>query len=296
MLKPKLKYVDLFDINKLPNQSYFWLKMTYTQIAGLSKKIVADSLIPKPTAVGGISWGYLLPATVGIAGVTAAGLGLKHLFSSNNPERMSTEKPINHEIEQNRPNNINKSLFQQAKDWSSDTGYLIRCVLQDWFSEQSPECAAFRQRAKSDGGIYAKFANLSSWTKGMLIGGASLLLLIPLIKIAFDRYARTGNMSVVQPEIKPEIKPTINPEIKPEFKNEIKPEIKPEFNLNYEPGYDPDYNPNLLQNYVPTINVNTAKPQPPQIVIQPKGTVFVPYEEGKKYTRKNHGYYDWLFE
>ena len=122
------------------------------------------------------------------------------------------------------------------------------------------------------------------------------ILLIPLIKIAFDRYARTGNMSVVQPEIKPEIKPTINPEIKPEFKNEIKPEIKPEFNLNYEPGYDPDYNPNLLQNYVPTINVNTAKLQPPQIVIQPKGTVFVPYEEGKKYTRKNHGYYDWLFE
>ena len=290
----------------------------YSQIIGLSKNLVGDSIIAKPTA-GGINF---LTIPVAIAGATAVGLGLKSLFSSNDPERMSTEKnqevkrefeqnrPTNvnksmfqHELEQNRPTNVNKSMFQRAKDWGSDTGYLVKCVLQDWFSEQSPECAAFRQRAKNDGGIYSKIANLSWWAKGLLIGGVSLAVVIPMIKIAFDRYARTGNMTVVTPQIKPDIKPDIRPEIKPEikpeFKNEIKPEIKPQinpnFNLDYEPGYDPDYNPNLLQNYVPTINVNTTKERP-QIVIQPRGAVFVPYEPGEKYSHKIKGPYDWLFE
>ena len=152
---------------------------------------------------GGIDFPLLF---LGAGAVASLGLGLNWLIKSNNPERMSTEKQeINTEI--NTPwYKKPVEWYNNAMDWTTDTGRLIGCCLQDWFSEQSPECAAFRQRAKSDGGIYAKFANLSSWTKGMLIGGASLLLLIPLIKIAFDRYARTGNMSVVQPEIKPEIK------------------------------------------------------------------------------------------
>lgn len=277
----------------------------YKQLIGLSKNI-GGSLLAKPTSSGGISFTYGIPAVLGIAGVTAVGLGLKSLFSSNNPDRMNSENPIetlteptNNSTITSTPENIQsneKSVFQRAGDWVADTGRLTWCVLTDWFSEQSPECAAFQQRAKNDKGIYAKLTSLTSWAKGLLIGGVALTVVIPLLKLAFDRYARTGHMSVVQPEIKPDIKPEIKPNINPEFKNEIKPEIKPEFNLDYEPNYDPDYNPNLLQNYVPTINVNTAKQPAPQIVIQPRGTVFVPYENGKKFTRKLHHEYDWLFE
>ena len=290
----------------------------YKQLIGLSRNM-AGTLIATPSPSGGILFDYILPG-LGVAGVAAgAGLGLYYLMNSNNPDRMNSNistdaiiepKPDynNIEFEKNRPNLKNPTLLQRGTKWGSDTGYLVKCVLQDWFSTQSPECAAFRQRAKNDNGIYNWFTKLAWWTKSLLLGGVSLVVIVPLLKWYFNRYAESGETTLITPEIKPdikpdfknenksEIKPNINTEIKPEIKPNINPEINPQFNLDYEPNYDPDYNPNLLQNYVPTINVNTAKQPAPQIVIQPKGTVFVPYEEGKKFTRKLHNEYDWLFE
>ena len=248
------------------------------------------------------SAGITAPAVIGVGGAAlAGGLGLYWLFNSNNPDRMSSEKNQEEKPQKLQTKEIQeqKPWYSRAWDWTRDTGHLVGCCLQDWLSTQSPECAAFRQKAKNDKGIYAWFANLTSWSKGLLLGGVSLAVVIPLISLAFSRYA-TGSTTYVQPSVKPEIKPEIKPEFKPEFKNEIKPQIKPQinptFNLDYEPEYEPDYNPNLLQNYVPTINVNTGKQQPPQIIIQPRGTVFVPYERGEKYSHKIKGPYDWLFE
>ena len=295
MLKQKLKLDDWQEINNaLHITLYFYSKM-------------GEKLIAIPSSSGGILFTYGVPVALGLTGLTAAGLGLKSLLNSNNPVRMSTEMPSDEKLKSMDElfSKENKSLLKQAWDWTTITGNLIGCTLRDWFSEQSPECAAFRQRAKNDGGIYSQLTSLTSWTKGLLIGGVSLAVVIPLIKLAFDRYARTGTMNVVQPKIKPEIKPEFNPEIKPEFKNEVKPEVKPEFKnevnpnfkLDYDPDYDPDYNPNLLQNYVPTINVNTTKQQP-QMLVQPRGTVFVEYEPGYKSVPKikNKTQYDWLFE
>ena len=243
---------------------------------------MGEKLIATPTSSGG-----LLFTTLGATSLAAAGLGLYSLINSNNPARMSTEMPSKDQLNSMDElfNNENKSWYKKAWDWTTVTGNLIGCALRDWFSEQSPACAAFRQRAKNDGGIYSKLTSLSSWAKGLLVGGLSLGVVIPLIKLAFDRYARTGNMNVIKPQIKPEIKPNFNNKVEPKFE------------LDYEPNYDPDYNPNLLQNYVPTINVNTTKQQP-QIIVQPRGTVFVEYEPGYKSVPKikNKTQYDWLFE
>ena len=275
MLKQKLKLDDWQEINNVLHITlYFYSKM-------------GEKLIAIPSSSGGILFTYGVPVALGLTGLTAAGLGLKSLLNSNNPDRMSTEMPSDEKLKSVDElfSKENKSLLKQAWDWTTITGNLIGCTLRDWFSEQSPECAAFRQRAKNDGGIYSQLTSLTSWTKGLLIGGVSLAVVIPLIKLAFDRYARTGNMNVIQPEIKPEIKPNFNNKVEPKFE------------LDYEPNYDPDYNPNLLQNYVPTINVNTTKQQP-QIIIQPRGTVFVEYEPGYKSVPKikNKTQYDWLFE
>ena len=81
----------------------------------------------------------------------------------------------------------------------------------------------------------------------------------------------------------------VNPDItnEPHNENKFEPEI----------DHDEDYNPNLMQNYVPTINVNTNKEQP-QIVISPSVPIYVPYEPGYKQKPKikPKNPYNWIWE
>ena len=258
----------------------------------------AENFVPVPSSNGGIGWKILLPATV--AGVTGLGLGLKNLFSSNNPERMATENNSTSTETPSKPKS--KQGF-----WGNSYDY-VKCTLQEWLSEGTDECAAFLHRSKKEPGIGSWFGSLASTVQTLLIAGFTLPVVTFLLKGLFDRYASTGSMTTIQPTIAPQIQPnidpridpninpTINPTINPEINPKINPTINPNITSNVDNEYEPDYNPNLMQNYVTTINVMRENKQP-QIVIQPKGHVFVPYEPGYKSKPKikNKNIYSWLY-
>ena len=269
----------------------------------------AENFVATPSSNGGIEWKILLPTLA--VGATTIGFGLNHLLRSNNPQRMSTENIESNVVEPTIINPTNNS--KPTSSWWGNTWHFTKCTLQEWFSEGSDECAAFLHRSKNATGIGSWFSSLSSTVKTLLIAGVSIPVVVYLLKSAFDIYARTGRMtvpgntSVVKPEIKPtinpqidpHINPTINPQIDPHINPTINPKINPQINPNIisdiDNEYEPDYNPNLMQNYVPTINVMRENKQP-QIVIQPKGHVFVPYEPGYKSKPKikNKNSYSWL--
>ena len=122
--------------------------------------------------------------------------------------------------------------------------------------------------------------NLTFTIKTLMLSGVALASIIPLLKLFFDVLSKRSAASAVG-YVNPNIK------IEPHNENKFEPEI----------DHDEDYNPNLMQNYVPTINVNTNKEQP-QIVISPSVPIYVPYEPGYKQKPKINpkNPYNWIWE